>query len=176
MNCVNPNRRVHLVFGPPAAGKTTYARRLAERIGAVMLDSDEVAERLIRAGLSLAGLDPNDRDSPAYKSAYRDDVYETLFDLAQAHLARLPVVIVGPFTREGGEALWPARMAARLGMMPEFHFVWCHPSIRKERIMARGTLRDLAKIADWTAYVATCREMPPAFPHVWIDSSLDPAS
>lgn len=173
---MNPNRRVHLVFGPPAAGKTTYARRLAERIGAVMLDSDEVAERLIRAGLSLAGLDPNDRDSPAYKSAYRDVVYETLFDLAQAHLARLPVVIVGPFTREGGEALWPARMAARLGVMPEFHFVWCHPSIRKERIMARGTLRDLAKIADWTAYVATCREMPPAFPHVWIDSSLDPAS
>jgi predicted kinase len=162
---------IHLVSGPPAAGKTTYARKLAERIGAVLLDSDEVAERLVRAGLILAGLNPDDRDSPDYKTAYRDAVYETLFDLAKSHCTRLPVVITGPFTREGGVAEWPERLAAKLGVMPEFHYVWCQPAERKARLLARGATRDLPKLADWNQYVATCRESAPVFPHRWIDTS-----
>src|SRR5690606_20277561 len=50
-------KRLHLVFGPPAAGKSVYARSLAKRIGACLLDSDEVTERMVRAGLALAGQD-----------------------------------------------------------------------------------------------------------------------
>ena len=165
---------IHLVSGPPAAGKTTYARELAARIGAVLLDSDEVTERLIRAGLALAGLDPDDRDSPAYKAAFREAVYETLFDLARSHSSRLPVVIAGPFTREGGEADWPERLAARLGVKPEFHYVWCEPAERKKRLQARGATRDLPKLAEWDAYVATCRETAPVYPHRWIDTSPNP--
>lgn len=157
-----PNtQQIHLVFGPPAAGKTTYARQLASRIGAVLLDSDEVAERLVRAGLILAGMNPDDRDSPAYKSAFRDSVYETLFDLAQSHCSRLPVVIAGPFTREGGDAEWPSRLEERFGVMPEFHYVWCEPAERKARLLARGAARDLPKLVDWDGYVATCRETAP---------------
>lgn len=167
-------QQIHLVFGPPAAGKTTYARKLAEKLGAVLLDSDEITERLIRAGLALAGMDPDDRDSPAYKSAFREVVYETLFDLAVSHSTRLPVVIAGPFTREGGDAEWPGRMKERLEILPEFHFVWCHPDERKRRVSLRGAARDLPKLADWDAYVATCREEPPVFPHRWIDTT--PAS
>jgi predicted kinase len=162
---------IHLVSGPPASGKTTYARVLAERIEAVLLDSDEVAERLVRAGLILAGLDPDDRDSPAYKTAFRDAVYETLFELAKSHSTRLPVVIAGPFTREGGDAEWPERLALLLGVMPEFHYVWCQAAERKERLLARGATRDLPKLADWDHYVATCRESAPVFPHRWIDTS-----
>ncbi|MEO5716586.1 MAG: ATP-binding protein [Luteolibacter sp.] len=167
------NPGVHLVSGPPSAGKTTYARQLAERIGAVLLDSDEVTERLIRAGLALAGMDPDDRDSPAYKVAFREAVYETLFGLAQSHCSRLPVVIAGPFTREGGDAEWPGRLAVRFGVMPEFHYVWCRPEERKARLLARGATRDLPKLADWDAYVATCRETAPVYPHRWIDTSAD---
>lgn len=162
---------IHLVFGPPAAGKTVYARDLAERLGAVLLDSDEVTERLIRAGLELAGLNPDDRDSAAYKSAFRDVVYETLFDLAHSHGSRIPVVIAGPFTREGGDAEWPERLAGRFGVMPEFHYVWCDPAERKARLLVRGASRDLPKLAEWDAYVATCRETAPVFLHRWIDTS-----
>lgn len=164
-------RQIHIVSGPPAAGKTTYARQLADRIGAVLLDSDEVTERMIRAGLALAGLNPDDRDSPAYKAAFRDAVYETLFDLARSHCNRLPVVIVGPFTREGGDADWPHELTARFGVMPEFHYVWCPPAERKTRLLARGATRDLPKLVDWDTYVSTCREIAPVYPHRWIDTS-----
>ena len=167
---------IHLVSGPPAAGKTTYAKQLATQIGAVLFDSDEVTERLIRAGLTLAGLSPDDRDSPSYKSAFRDAVYETLFDLALSHSKRLPVVIAGPFTSETGNADWPRRLEERFGVMPEFHYVWCQSPERKTRLQARGETRDLPKLADWDTYVKSCRETAPVYPHRWIDTSANPPS
>ncbi|MEI7927780.1 MAG: ATP-binding protein [Verrucomicrobiales bacterium] len=156
---------LHLVCGPPAAGKTTYARTLAASLGAVLFDSDQVAEKLVRAGLILAGLDPNDRDSPAYKAAYRDTVYETLYDLAATNLPNVPVVIAGPFTRECADAGWPQILHQRFGELPEIHFIWCPPELRLRRIVARGEARDRPKIESWESYVVACREEPPAFPH-----------
>ncbi|MBX3743476.1 MAG: ATP-binding protein [Akkermansiaceae bacterium] len=163
--------RLHIVFGPPAAGKTVYARKLAATLGACLLDSDEVTERMVRAGLELAGFDPDDRHSAAYKQAFRAPVYETLFDLAVSNLPNVPVVIAGPFTREGGEADWPSHLERRLGVVPEFHFIWCPPDERKRRIIARGAARDLPKLAAWDDYVATCREEPPVFPHRFIGTA-----
>jgi hypothetical protein len=55
--------------------------------------------------------------------------------------------------------------------MPEFHYVWCHPFARRARTAARGCLRDRSKLADWDAYLTTCRETPPAFAHAFIDTS-----
>jgi predicted kinase len=165
-------KRLHLVFGPPAAGKSIYAKRLAAEIGGCLLDSDEVTERMVRAGLELAGFDPDDRHSPAYRKAFRDPVYETLFDLAASNLPNVPVVIAGPFTREAGDASWPRWLEKRLGESPEFHFLWCPPGIRRERIVARGAGRDLPKLKEWDAYVATCREDPPVFPHRFVATHL----
>ncbi|MFT3991489.1 MAG: ATP-binding protein [Luteolibacter sp.] len=162
--------RLHIVFGPPAAGKTTVARQLSARIGGILLDSDEVTERLVRAGMRLAGLDPDDRDSPVYKTAYRDAVYETLYDIACSNLPHVPVVIAGPFTREGADATWPERLQERFGVTPTFHFVWCPPEKRRERVKARGESRDLPKLADWENYIATCREDRPVFPHRFVES------
>lgn len=158
-----------MVSGPPASGKTTYATRLANDLGALLLDSDLVAERLVRAGLLLAGMDPNDRDSPRYKQAYRDTVYETLFDLAASHLHRGPVVIAGPFTSEGGREEWPAELEARLGRAPELHFVYCPPDERRARVESRGAERDRPKLGAWDSYVSTCREEAPVWPHHWVD-------
>jgi len=163
--------RLHLVCGPPAAGKTTHAKKLAAELGACLLDSDLATERLVRAGLALAGHDPDDRDSPAYKQAYRDAVYETLFDLARANLPHVPVVIAGPFTRECGTTDWPERLRERFGVEVEVLFVWCSPEERRQRIEARGEPRDAPKLKDWDNYLATCHETRPTFPHRFVQSA-----
>ena len=164
-------RECHIVSGPAGAGKSSHARQLAAKLGACLIDSDTATERLVRAGLSLAGLDPDDRDSPAYKRAYRDAVYEAMFDLAVANLPQIPVVLAGPFTREGGEEDWPARLERRLGVKPVLHFVWCPLETRRERMMDRGEERDLPKLRDWESYAASCREERPVWEHVFVDTA-----
>lgn len=163
-------RDCHVVTGPAGAGKSVYARKLAAEMGACLIDSDIATERLVRAGLSLAGLDPDDRDSPAYKLAYRDAVYEAMYDLAVANLPHVPVILAGPFTREGGEADWPDRLAKRLGTRPVLHFVWCPLELRRERMVGRGEERDLPKLRDWEIYAAQCREQRPVWEHRYVDT------
>ena len=165
-------KECHIVTGPAGAGKSAHARQLAAGLGACLIDSDVATERLVRAGLSLAGLDPDDRDSPAYKRAYRDAVYEAMFDLAVANLPQIPVVLAGPFTREGGEADWPARLEQRLGVKPVLHFVWCPVATRRERMIVRGEDRDLPKLRDWESYAASCREERPVWEHVFVETHL----
>ena len=53
-------KECHIVTGPAGAGKSDHARRLAAELGACLIDSDIATERLVRAGLSLAGLDPDE--------------------------------------------------------------------------------------------------------------------
>jgi predicted kinase len=166
----------HLVTGPAGAGKSLYARDLADRLGACLIDSDTATERLVRVGLSLAGFDPDDRDSPGYKQAFRDAVYEAMYDLAAANLPRLPVVLAGPFTREGGEIDWPERLERRLGVRPSLYFVWCHVDLRRSRIVARGEMRDRPKLADWDRYAASCREQRPVWEHHFIDTGAASSS
>ena len=163
-------KECHIITGPAGAGKSSHARRLALELGACLIDSDTATERLVRAGLSLAGLDPDDRDSPAYKRVYRDAVYEAMFDLAVANLPQIPVVLAGPFTREGGEADWPDRLEQRLGVKPVLHFVWCPIETRRERMIARGEDRDLPKLRDWESYAASCREDRPVWEHVFVET------
>jgi predicted kinase len=164
-------KECHLVCGPPASGKTFHARNLAAELGACLIDSDEVAERLVQAGLSLAGMDPDDRDSPLYKAAYREVVYETMYDMARSNLPVVPVVLAGPFTREGGEAGWLEELAGSLGVKPTAHFVWCDPETRRRRIIERGEARDNPKLADWAGYLRLCREERPLWPHQFVDTS-----
>lgn len=170
------SKECHIVTGPAGSGKSGYARDLADRLGAVLIDSDTATERLVRAGLSLAGFDPDDRDSPAYKLAFRDAVYEAMFDLAAANLPRLAVVLAGPFTREGGEADWPQRLEKRFSTRPVLHFVWCAIETRRTRITARGEMRDRPKLLDWDAYAAACREERPIWPHQFIDTGVSSSS
>ncbi len=162
---------LHLVCGPPASGKSTYARVLGARLGAMVVDSDTATERLVRAGLAAMGISPDDRDSAAYKAAFRELVYATLFDLAEANLGHLPVVIAGPFTRECADLGWPARLAERFKTTVTIYFVHAPADVRRARLVTRGEPRDAAKLAAWDAYLATCREDPPRFPHVWVDGA-----
>ena len=138
--------------------------------GAVYLDIDVATEPVVQAGLVAAGLSRDDRDSPTYKGIFREPVYEALWQLAEANLGHLPVVVVGPFTSECRDESWPASLEARFGVPVEVHFVHCAPEVRKERMADRRAARDLAKLADWDCYLETVAEERPPFPHQWIET------
>lgn len=143
-------------------------------MSACLLDSDEVTERLVQAGLKLAGMDPDDRDSPEYKATYRDVVYETLFDLARSHLRRGSVVIAGPFTKETQSSDGLQFIENKIGQKVTAHFIWCDPVERRHRLELRGETRDLAKLLNWEDHLASCSETAPSWKHNLVDTSKAP--
>ncbi|OUW19811.1 MAG: hypothetical protein CBD18_00175 [Opitutales bacterium TMED158] len=161
-----------IVAGLPAAGKTTYARGLANEKKAAFIDIDSGSEPIVKAGLVIAGHDPDDRDSPIFKNAFRIPIYDTLFQIARDNIENIHVVIAGPFTAELGDPTWPEKLAKKLNADIEVHFVACDPEIRRQRMMARGEARDASKLADWNAHLAYYENEPaPACPHAFIDTS-----
>lgn len=162
-----------VVCGSPGAGKSTYAKRLAESLGAVFVDIDTATERLVRLALEQSGHDPDDRDSAYFKQVYREPIYEQMFDIAKDNLAFNPVVLAGPFTREIRDAGWPEKLCRRLGAPVEIHYVRCRPEIRRKRLLERANARDAAKLADWSGHAAYYGdEAPPACTHLLVESGM----
>lgn len=147
-----PEVRVVLVAGNAGVGKTSYGLSLARAQGMALLDIDTVSEALVQAGLRAAGRDPDDRDSPEYKSTYREAIHETLFRIAEQNLPEPGAVIVAPFTRERRDPSFLQQVTKRLGVPLELHLLECSESERKKRIIARGNPRDSAKLLDWERY------------------------
>ena len=116
--------RLVVICGPAGAGKSTYGRKLARETGACLLDSDTVTEPVVRAGMALGELDPDDRDSPAYREAFRGPVYECLFQVAAENLPHCDVILVGPFTSEIRDPNWHLHLFARFEIVPEIIYVW----------------------------------------------------
>lgn len=161
-----------IVCGTPGAGKSTYARRLAAERHAALLDIDTVTERLAQVALRESGHDPDDRDSEYFKRTFRKPIYDTLFDIARAHLPFVDVVVVGPFTQELRNPAWPAELSHLLGGAVEVHYVACPAEIRRRRLEERGEARDLAKLRAWEQYLQYYgEERPPVFAHVSVDGA-----
>jgi len=166
--------QAYLVCGSPAAGKTTYSKKLAEKKQAVFLDIDVSTERLVRLALGLSGHDPEDRDSPYFKKHFRDPIYEQLFDIAHDNLPLRSVVIAGPFTQEIKDPEWPKKLTAHLGVPVEVHYVFCPSRIRKERMAKRADPRDEGKLRDWEKHLHYYEDEPaPACEYFPVDNSAD---
>lgn len=162
-------------MGPPAAGKSTYGKSLAAKFNATFLDIDIATEPVVRAGLKLAKLNPDDRDSALFKESFRDPIYDSLFAIASDNLENSEVVIVGPFTQESRQANWLEILESRFGANICAYFVNCRTEVRRQRMKARGNARDRAKLADWENYIQYYTdEKPPAFPHIYIDTNSPP--
>ena len=163
---------LHIVGGPPASGKTRFGKELAARLGAVFLDIDTVTEPVVKAGLSLAGKNADDRDSPEFKSAYRAPIYEALFNTAIVNLSHIDVVIAGPFTKEFQDANWLDSVRVKVGFTARAYYVTADPRIRKKRLMKRNNPRDRAKLEDWESYLRYYgAESKPPFEHHFEDTS-----
>jgi predicted kinase len=161
-----------VICGPAGAGKSTYGRKLAAEKGACFLDSDTVTEPAVRAGMVLAGLDPDDRDSPEYKVAFRAPVYECLFAAAAENLSHTDVVLVGPFTSEIRNPGWRDGLEERFKAPVRVIFVSCDVIERKRRIELRGNPRDDFKLRNWSEYTDLGDLRAPVFEHEHIVSQF----
>ncbi len=164
--------KAHIICGSPGAGKSTYGKRLAAKIRAAFIDIDTATERLVRLSLLESGHDMNDRDSPYFKTTYRQVIYDAMFDIAIENLPHIDVVIAGPFTREIRDPLWPGFLENHLKSTVEIHYVYCEPEIRRKRLLERANDRDRLKFEDWDAFNRYYgQENPPDFKCVLFDNT-----
>src|SRR5258706_3773581 len=159
-----------VVCGNAGTGKTTWAKQLAKRQRAALLDLDTVSGRLVAAAQAELGRDPHDRDSPGYKRLFREAIHETLFTIARE--CGGPVVLVAPLTGERTRSDFPGWLAERAACPPEGHYFVTEESVREQRLRARRKPRDAAQLRDYGAYQKLSPiEAPPPYPHRWFDTT-----
>ncbi|WP_141504122.1 AAA family ATPase [Paenibacillus luteus] len=147
-----------LVFfvGVAGTGKTTVARKLAERISAAFLDRDTIGGRFVEAILELNGLDKRDRDSAYYKTHLRDLEYDTAKDVCIENLAAgQNVFMISPFTAELKNKQWIEEVVEAAGLTLQTVDVKVvvvtlqDMELQKNRIVGRKTERDQWKLNNW---------------------------
>ncbi|RYZ09755.1 MAG: ATP-binding protein [Myxococcales bacterium] len=159
-----------VVCGNAGTGKSTWAKLIAQRVGAALLDLDTVSERLVAAAQREWGRSEHDRDSAEYKRVFREPVHETLFAIARDCAG--PVVIVAPFTRERSLPNFREWLSGKCARLAQVHYFVCDEQVREARLRARGNPRDAAKFLDYAAYRSIAPgERPPAYPHLWFDTT-----
>jgi predicted kinase len=133
LNTPGAGARLIIVCGLPGSGKTTRARRLEARLGAVRLAPDEWMEAL---ALDL------------YDEAARGRVEALQWELARTLLARGLTVVIewGTWARAERDAL---RLGARaLGAAAELHHLTAPPHVLLDRIRRRGREDPPIELAD----------------------------
>ncbi len=143
---------LYIVTGQPAVGKSTWSKRQAAQWRASLIDIDDVFEPVIKAGLSLAGMSTDDRDSAAYKHAFREPVYEAMFAAASANLAHVPVVLCAPFTRELTNSNWTHQLKHRFQCDVTVYWLHAPAAQLKKQMEMRGNPRDRKKLENWEHY------------------------
>ncbi|MNO38153.1 gluconate kinase 1 [compost metagenome] len=150
-----------LVFfvGVAGTGKTTVARKLAQRIQAAFLDRDTVGGRFVEKMLEMNGLDVNDRDSDFYKQHLRDLEYDTTKDICIENLAAgQNVFMISPFTAELKNKAWIEEVLAAAGRTKDevdvkvIAVTLSDIETQKQRIIDRQTERDTWKLEHWDEF------------------------
>lgn len=163
---------LYIITGAPGAGKTTFGKKLAVEKHAIFLDIDSCTEPIVRASLKALNHDPDDRDSPFFKSIFRDPIYDTLFKTAKENLGHSNVVLTGPFTRERENQNWTSDLSTTLGAIVTVYYIHCPAEIRRQRLIERGNPRDRPKLDSWESFLTYYGdEKPPAHAHIFVDVS-----
>ncbi len=144
------------VAGLPGTGKSTVARLLAQRLGAVWLRSDALRKELF--------------PRPAYTPAESQATYQELLRRAEAALARGQSVVLDATFRRRALRQAAREMASRRGA--RWLLVWVtapEAQVRDRLASRRGDLSD----ADYSIYLQLQSEVEPLGddePHVSIDN------
>ena len=137
-----------------------------------MLDLDVATGPLTAVVCDLVGA--VDLGDPRIARLTRTPRYETLYALAEDNLrAGISVILVAPFATERSAEGWTAVTERLAAYVAHPVFVWLHLPDDEivGRLARRNAVRDRAKTADPSAYLASIPRRPPAGPHVALDGS-----
>lgn len=162
-----------LLTGPPASGKSTVGRALAQHLGAALIDQDTATAPLTAVVAGLVGV--HDLDDERLAGPTRAARYETVTALSEDNLrAGVPVVVIAPFTRERGDLDSWADLEQRLreaGGDPVLVWLRLDAATVVARLRVRGADRDTAKLGDAAAFAGALDVGRPVVPHVEVDAA-----
>jgi len=118
---------VHLIVGLPCAGKTTFAKRLADQTGAMRLTPDDWHARLFG----------NDTTDPGHDQRH-DRIEQIMWDLAQTLVARRIDVILDFGFWTPAEREQVARRTTAMGGSPSWHYLDVSPEVLRARSSKRN--------------------------------------
>ncbi|MDF2964061.1 MAG: hypothetical protein K0S39_5796 [Paenibacillus sp.] len=152
-------RKLVFFLGPAGAGKTTLAKTLARKHRTAVFDMDTMLRPAAEMIMTLAGLDPDDRDSPAYKKHCRDLGYRITMDAALENLELgIDAFVIGPFTKEIEDPHWLEKQLARIGVSPRDVDVKAvsvylpDDNFYRNRLKERGSALDVWKLENWSSF------------------------
>lgn len=152
-------RKLVFFVGGAGAGKTTLAKALARKRGAALLDMDTLLRPAAVSVMTIAGLDPNDRDSADYKRLCRDLGYRITMDAALENVdIGTDTLVIGPFTKETEDPLWIEQELGNIGAAltdvdVKVIFVYLqNEQSHYDRIAARGYELDGWKLEHWNEF------------------------
>ncbi|WP_256761096.1 AAA family ATPase [Cohnella sp. WQ 127256] len=151
--------KIIFFIGGAGAGKTSLAKALASKRGVAMLDMDTLLRPAAVAMMTLANLDPNDRDSSDYKRLCRDLGYRITMDAALENVAiGNDVLVIGPFTKETEDPGWIEGELSTIGASlkdVEVKIIVVHLGNLEEyhrRIEQRNSELDRWKLEHWNEF------------------------
>ncbi|SHI77904.1 AAA family ATPase [Propionispora hippei] len=146
------------LIGAAASGKSTIARKVAERYNFCYLDKDILCNHFTGLLLQAKGYSPHDRDGCAYYTeVVREIEYQTLLNIADDNL-RLgrSVILDAPFGAYFSNQDYISQLKQHCNwekVKPIVLQITIDYSVLKKRMQLRALERDVWKFANWNTYI-----------------------